>query len=141
MHKRSFKLPPTPTVDHGRTMFPIRDCPVSLFDRLSRRELLRIGGLSWLGLNSLDLARLRAQAAGNSGTTGQPCKSCVFVFLFGGPTHIDLGDMKPSAPLEIRGECKPVATKVPGIQICEHLPLLAGQIDKVCLLRSMTHRM
>ena len=68
--------------------------------------------------------------------------SCVFVFLFGGPSHIDLWDMKPQAPAEIRGEFKPVGDQgVPGIQICEHLPLLAEQMDKLCLLRSMKHRM
>ena len=67
--------------------------------------------------------------------------SCVFIFLFGGPSQIDLWDMKPAAPAEIRGDFKPVSTKVPGIQICEHLPGLASQMDKVCLVRSMTHNM
>jgi hypothetical protein len=109
--------------------------------RLSRRELLRVGGLSLLGLSSLDLARLRAAEA--SGTSPSPGRrnSCIFIFLFGGPSHIDLWDMKPQAPLEIRGEFKPIATNVPGIQICEHLPGLAAQMDKLCLLRSMEHRM
>jgi hypothetical protein len=65
----------------------------------------------------------------------------VFLFLFGGPSHIDLWDMKPGAPAEVRGEFSPIATKVPGIQVCEHLPRLAQVMDKVCLLRSMTHRM
>jgi hypothetical protein len=65
----------------------------------------------------------------------------VFIFLFGGPSHIDLWDMKPAAPLEIRGDFQPIATRVPGIQLCEHLPLLAQQMDKFCLLRSMTHKM
>ena len=122
-------------------MSPIRDRPVSLFDGVSRRELLRIGGLSWLGLNSVDLTRLQVRAADGSQVAGQRHKSCVFLFLFGGPSHIDLWDMKPAAPVEIRGEFKPIATRVPGIQICEHLPLLAAKMDQVCLLRSMTHRM
>jgi hypothetical protein len=61
--------------------------------------------------------------------------------LFGGPSHIDLWDMKPAAPVEIRGEFRPAATNVPGISLCEHLPLLARKMDKLCLLRSMTHRM
>ncbi len=68
-------------------------------------------------------------------------RSCVFIFLFGGPSHIDLWDMKPEAPAEVRGEFNPIATNVPGIAICEHLPLLARQLDKLCLVRSMTHRM
>ena len=106
---------------------------------LSRRELLRVGGLSLLGLSSLELARLRAAAP--AAAPERRINSCIFIFLFGGPSHIDLWDMKPQAPAEIRGEFKPIATRVPGIQICEHLPLLAGQMDKLCLLRSMEHRM
>jgi len=119
----------------------------SIFDAAtqgcSRRELLRVGGLSLLGLNSVDLSRLRAAApvAATDSTLEGKIRSCVFVFLFGGPSHIDLWDMKPRAPLEIRGDFKPIATRVPGIQICEHLPLLAEQMDKLCLLRSMEHRM
>jgi hypothetical protein len=65
----------------------------------------------------------------------------VFLFLFGGPSHIDLWDMKPTAPAEVRGEFRSQATAVPGIDLCDHLPLLARQTDKLCLLRSMTHRM
>jgi hypothetical protein len=121
----------------------------SIFDRgdgarlpagtLSRRALLRAGALSALGLSSVELARLRAA----TGADQPPAKinSCIFIFLFGGPSHIDLWDMKPDAPAEIRGEFKPVATNVPGIQLCEHLPQLAAQMDKLCLLRSMEHRM
>ena len=105
-------------------------------DRTSRRELLRIGGLSLLGLSSAQLDRLQAES-----TSPPRAKSCIFLFLFGGPSQIDLWDMKPQAPPEIRGEFNPIATNVPGIQICEHLPLLAQQMDKLCLLRSMTHRM
>jgi uncharacterized protein (DUF1501 family) len=105
---------------------------------LDRRELLRVGSLGLLGLNAFDLARLRAQAAGPQARRG---KACVFLFLFGGPSHIDLWDMKPGAPAEVRGEFRPRATAVSGIHLCEHLPLLARQTDKLCLLRSMTHRM
>jgi hypothetical protein len=110
----------------------------SLFCGIRRRELLRIGGLSLLGLSTAELAGLRAQASTSS--AARP-NACVFLFLFGGPSHIDLWDMKPDAPPEIRGAFKPAATCVPGIQICEHLPSLAGVMDKICLVRSMTHRM
>jgi hypothetical protein len=65
----------------------------------------------------------------------------VFLFLFGGPSHIDLWDMKPHAPAEVRGAFRPQATVVPGIHLCEHLPRLARQTDKLCLLRSLTHHM
>ncbi len=112
--------------------------PVSGF---SRRELLRVGGLSLLGLNALELAQLRAAQPDKDPANPRRFNSCIFIFLFGGPSHIDLWDMKPAAPVEIRGEFKPVATRVPGIQICEHLPRLAQQMDKLCLLRSMEHRM
>lgn len=106
---------------------------------LNRRELLRVGGLSALGLSMPGLADLRAmELQGGRKFRGN---SCVFIFLFGGPSHIDLWDMKPDAPVEIRGEFRPVDTNVPGIQICEHLPLLAQRMDKVALIRSMTHQM
>ncbi len=110
--------------------------------RLSRRELLRVGGLSLMGLSALQLDCLRAAELKSSRAQNSRRKnSCVFLFLFGGPSHIDLWDMKPQAPAEIRGEFKPIPTNVQGIQVCEHLPLVAGQMDKLCLLRSMTHRM
>lgn len=108
---------------------------------LSRRELLRIGGLSQLGLSSFDLARLRAAEPIDAAPARGRHNSCIFIFLFGGPSHIDLWDMKPQAPREIRGDFEPISTSVPGIQICEHLPRMATQIDKLCLLRSMEHRM
>jgi len=83
-------------------------------DRTSRRELLRIGGLSLLGLSSIQLDRLRAEApVANSATPKPRAKSCIFLFLFGGPSQVDLWDMKPQAPPEIRGEFQPIATNVP----------------------------
>jgi hypothetical protein len=122
-------------------MFTIPHRPVRGHAGITRRELLRVGGLSMLGLDPAALARLRAVSASDSPAARRRSQACVFFFLFGGPSHIDLWDMKPDAPPEVRGEFKPVATRVPGIQVCEHLPLLAQQMDKVCLLRSMTHRM
>jgi len=105
---------------------------------MHRRELLHVGGLSLLGLSSRRLQSLLAAAP----ATGSPrAKSCVFLFLFGGPSQIDLWDMKPKAPIEVRGDFQRIATSIPGIEVCEHLPRFAAQIDKVCLLRSMTHRM
>src|SRR5262245_40579724 len=110
--------------------------------RFDRRVCLSAGGLACVGLTSRDLFRLRALAAGqDSRDAPHRRNSCVFLFLFGGPSHIDLWDMKPAAPAEIRGEFAPVDTNVPGIQICEQLPLLAKQMDKICLVRSMTHHM
>lgn len=102
----------------------------------SRREILRVGALSTLGLTAPMLSAGRAAEGGEA-----KANACVFLFLFGGPSHIDLWDMKPNAPTEIRGEFNPIETNVPGIQICEHLPKLARQIDKLCLVRSMRHKM
>lgn len=106
----------------------------------SRRELLRVGALGAWSL-ATGMAASPAVHAANQAAPTTPRRSCVFLFLFGGPSQIDLWDMKPDAPIEIRGEFRPIATRVPGIQVCEHLPKLAGQMDKLCLLRSMTHRM
>ena len=101
---------------------------------LARRELLRIGGLSLLGLSAGQPAQLQAE---NANAKPPRAKSCIFLFLFGGPSQIDLWDMKPQAGPEIRGEFLPAATNVPGIQICEHLPLLAKQMNRYALVRSM----
>ncbi len=120
-------------------MFSVFAEPTKAISRsFPRRELLRAGGLSLLGLTSGQLAALRARA---TGPTTQPPRSCIFLFLFGGPSQIDLWDMKPQAPVEVRGDFQPIATKVPGVHVCEHLPRFAQMMDKVCLLRSMTHNM
>jgi len=101
-------------------------------DAVSRRNFLRLGGLALGGLTLADLLRADAQA-GN----GSSRKSVIMVFLVGGASHIDLFDMKPDAPADIRGEYRPIATKVPGIQICEHLPQTARIMDKLVLLRAL----
>ena len=82
---------------------------------IHRRQLLQAGGLSLLSLSLSELEVLRAAAPGNA--KGRR-NSCVFLFLFGGPSQIDLWDMKPEAPAEVRGEFQPKPTKVPGIRIC-----------------------
>lgn len=106
-----------------------------------RRSLLQAGVLSAIGMSSAQLARLRAVAGQDGQSAGRRQNACVFVFLFGGPSQIDLWDMKPEAAAEIRGEFQPIDTNVPGIQICEHLPRLAQQMHQICLLRSMRHEM
>jgi hypothetical protein len=113
----------------------------------TRRELLRVGGLSALGLSLPDLLRARAaSASSNSCESLQPlpagfarAKSCIIVFLFGAPAHQDTFDMKPDAPSEVRGEFQPVATNVPGTSVCEHLPRLARMADQYAIVRSMSH--
>src|SRR5262249_3189115 len=80
----------------------------------------------------------RPAKTGVNRTFGQ-AKSCIFIYLFGGPSHIDIWDMKPNAPAEFRGEFQPRATNVPRIQIPEHLPRLAQHADKYAIIRSLTH--
>jgi hypothetical protein len=101
-------------------------------DGISRRDFLRAGALSVGGLSLTDLLRLRAHA----GAPARP-KSVIMVFLTGGPSHIDLYDMKPDAPVEYRGEFKPIRTNVPGIDICELMPLQAKIMDKMAILRGI----
>lgn len=107
--------------------------------RRARREMLRLGAMgSWpIGV----LPRVgNAQEPSQKGREASP-RSVVMVFLFGGPSQVDLWDMKPQAPAEIRGEFRPISTSAPGVEICEHLPLLAGQMHHLGLVRSMTHQM
>jgi hypothetical protein len=110
-----------------------------LCDGITRRELLRFGGLGALGLWAHGVADLRpAQAAASAGGFGR-ARSLLFISLFGGPSHQDIWDLKPDAPENIRGEFKPVPTNVPGIEICEHLPKLAQSAHRYALVRSVTH--
>jgi uncharacterized protein (DUF1501 family) len=106
--------------------------------RVSRRELLRLGGASLLGLSLPQLLAQRAQADIAAGAFGR-AKACILLFMWGGPAHQDTWDLKPDAPAEIRGEFRPVATNVPGIEICEHFPQLATRADKLAIVRSVTH--
>ena len=103
--------------------------------------MIRIGALATLGLSVDGLTRLRAASEPVGAIRPPRANACVFVFLFGGPSHIDLWDMKPDAPAEIGGEFRPIDTPVPGIRLCEHLPKLSAMAHRFCLLRSMTHRM
>src|SRR5438067_1099840 len=106
----------------------------------SRRTMLQAGSIGLLGLGMNHLAGLReATAAVGSARPSGRAKSCIYIFLSGGLAQHDSFDMKPEASDNIRGEFKPVATKTPGIQICEHLPLLAERSNLWALVRSLTH--
>lgn len=104
---------------------------------LVRRHLLKIGGTGMLGLNLPTLLR----AAEQSNRPSARAKSVIFLFQWGGPSHIDTFDMKPDAPAEIRGPLKPISSVVPGLPVCEHFPEMAKRMDRVTLIRSMTHNM
>jgi hypothetical protein len=110
-------------------------------DGVSRRGFLRIGALG-VGAGALTLADVfraeaRAAAAGAPVATGSRHKSVINVFLGGGPPHQDMWEIKTEAPAEIRGEFKPIATNVPGIQICEVFPRIAARMDKCVVIRSI----
>jgi hypothetical protein len=111
-------------------------------DGLSRRNFLKIGAFG-AGLTLADVLRLRAQAAaspsqaGSPGQTSARPKSAIMIYLPGGPSHMDMYDLKPDAPAEFRGEFRPIATNVPGVQICEHFPLQARMWDKLACIRSI----
>jgi hypothetical protein len=100
-----------------------------------RRDFLRGVSIGTLGLGLPEL--LRRQALASTAEGGQ-AKRCILLFLWGGPSHIDTFDMKPSAPVEYRGEFQPIATSVPGIQWCEHLPLTSRMAHHVAVVRSLT---
>jgi len=104
--------------------------------RLSRRDLLQVGGL---GLMGVTLPRLLAAAEPTSDGIQPTADACVIIFLNGGPSHLDMWDMKPNAPDGIRGEFKPVSTSLPGYQMCEHLPRLARHAHRSTIVRSMRH--
>src|SRR5688500_4170064 len=103
-------------------------------DSLSRRNFLQVGGLALGGLTLPDLLRARAQGA-SAGAARD--KSVIMICLGGGPSHIDTYDMRPDAPAEYRGEFRPVASNVPGMQMCELLPRQAEIADKIAVVRSM----
>src|SRR5687767_10803296 len=91
-----------------------------LCDGMTRRELMRVGALSLFGGMTVPWL-LRASSGGGNRPPGR-AKSVILFNLLGGPSHQDMFDLKPLAPAEIRGEFKPIATSLPGLQICEHLP-------------------
>src|SRR5580700_91738 len=110
---------------------------VQFRDHLTRRDFLRAGaiGAGSLGLSLGGLTQLQqAAAAGGSGDI-----NCILLFLVGGPSQLDTWDLKPEAPEEVRGPFRPIATKVPGIQVSEVFPRLATMMDKVSLVRTVYH--
>jgi hypothetical protein len=123
-------------------MFSLHDRTTRLCDGVSRRELLRIGGLSALGLSLPDLLAAAPARSGGPAldrTFGR-AKNVLFLWLQGGPPQHETFDPKPDAPAEVRGEFKPIATNIPGIRICELLPRTAASMDKLAIVRSMcTH--
>src|SRR5260370_2720198 len=103
--------------------------------KFTRRSMLQAGAAGLCGLSLPELFTLRAAGAGS----GPAPKSVVYVFLSGGLSQHDSFDPKPNAPDNIRGEFRPIATRTPGVHICEHLPRLAERSSKWALVPSLTH--
>ncbi len=113
-------------------MLTIPGADYRLCDGLNRRSFLQIGGLALGGLSLPQLLQ-----AENSGGSGGSHKSVIMIFLAGGPPHQDMVDLKPEAPAEYRGEFAPIHSNVPGIDVCEHLPLMAQRMDRLAVIRTL----
>src|SRR5438552_2955896 len=123
-------------------MLRILGSPKQLCHGMTRREMLRARGLGLFGLGLADYLRL-SDAQGNTkpklhGSFGR-AKACILLYLYGSPSQLETFDMKPDAPVEIRGEFKPIASSVPGLPVCELLPNLAKQMHLTTVVRSVTH--
>jgi hypothetical protein len=109
-------------------------------DGIRRRDLLRVGVLGAAGLSLADYFQLAEAGQVDAGASGsRRASAAIFINLAGGPSHLDTFDIKPDAPAEYRGEFRPIATNVPGMSICEHLPRVARCADKFVLLRGVSH--
>jgi hypothetical protein len=106
---------------------------------ISRRATLRVGAIGLAGLGLPGLLRAREPARGSSTAGFGRAKSCILIFMWGGPSHLDTWDPKPEAPEDIRGPFRPISTTVPGISISEHFPLLAHQVHRLAIVKSMNH--
>src|SRR5258708_3879611 len=104
---------------------------------LSRRDFFKFGAMALGGLGLDNLTALRA--ADREAAKTVPDTSVIFIWLPGGPPHLDTYDMKPDAPAEYRGAFRPIKTNVPGIEVCEHMPLHARVADRYALIRSIAH--
>ena len=124
-------------------MLRVLGSPKTLCDQSTRRDLLRVGGLSLFGLGLSDLLKLEAAAKSAaprsaSGSFGK-AKSCILLYLYGAPSQLETVDPKPEAPAEIRGELNSIPSSLPGLDVCELLPNFAKVMDRTTILRSLTH--
>lgn len=115
-----------------------------LCNGITRRELLMAGGLGMLGIPDWRLpSLLGAESNVRQPTSTLPgfgsAKNVILLYLFGGPSHLEVCDMKPDAPIEVRGEFRPIPSSLPGCDVCEHLPQMAKVMDRVTVVRSLNH--
>ena len=126
------------------TPIPCSACASFHATRFSRRHLLKVGGLGMLGLSLPKLLRGEAAQDSHPAARNGPkarANSVIFLYQFGGPSHLDMFDMKPDAPEAIRGPHKPISSNANGIQVSEKLPRVAKVMDKVTLIRTLHHTM
>src|SRR5438552_7476346 len=121
-------------------MLTMLGSPRRCCDGLTRRETLKVGALSVLG-GSFNLpGLLRAEESRPANARTGKAKSVIVLYLLGGAATQDMFDLKPNAPVEIRGEFKPIASNVTGIQLCEYLPRMAGWMHRAAIVRSVNHK-
>ena len=116
-------------------MLDLKDTVADNGGGIHRRTLLQVGGLSLFGLSLPQLLAAESQSPARAGKA----KNVILLWMGGGPSNIDTFDMKPDAPAEVRGEFASIPTNLGDLRICEHLPQMARQMDKVCLIRSVAH--
>ena len=121
-------------------MLRVLSSPKRLCDGVTRRDLLQVGGLSFGGLGLSQLLAQQSSASSDdvSGSFGR-AKQCIILFLYGSPSQLETFDMKPEAPAEIRGTMQPIASSLPGLDVCEHLPEMSKIMDRTTVVRSCTH--
>lgn len=127
-------------------MLRVLGSPKRMCDGVTRRDMLWAGGLGLVGLGLADFYRLQAASVPDPDVRRRQltasfgkAKSCILLFLYGSPSQLETVDMKPNAPVEIRGELKPIRSSLPGLEVCELMPHSARIMDKVTVVRSLTH--
>src|SRR5438445_2727770 len=124
-------------------MLRVLGSPKTLCDGLTRRDMLWAGGLGLLGVGLDGFLRLQAaqpQAPVPVHAGFGRAKSCILLFLYGSPSQLELADMKPDAPVEVRGELKGIRSTLPGCDVCELLPHTSRVMHNVTVVRSVTHK-
>lgn len=119
-------------------MLNVGNVKLRLCEGVTRRSFLQAGATAMAGLSLPNILKLEANGAVDDSRAR--IRNCITIFLVGSPGQHDTWDMKPDAPAEVRGKFRPTQTNVPGIQICEHFPLMSRMMDKVALIRSLHHR-
>lgn len=124
-------------------MLKILGSPKQVCSGLTRREMLLAGGLGIAGLDLAGMLRLQQLQARTTQSDGDRsfgrARNVILLYLFGGPSHLEMCDMKPDAPAEVRGEFKSIRSRLSGCDVCEHLPHVARVMDRVTVVRSLTH--